>query len=346
MRAEEIRSARCRLQAKPLAGVARLPVRTHPTGLPMQPPLRVVVLLNASAGTVQAQGATGLADAVTTAFQRHRISARLEILHGADLHAAAKRAEQRARNREVDAVVVGGGDGSIRTVAQTLAGSDIPLGILPLGTLNHLARDLGLPLVVDNAVSVIAAGATRRIDVGEVNGEIFVNNSSLGLYPYLVLERERWRRRKGLARWSAMILAGLGAFRRLRVRRLSIRTEAVAEPYRSSGVFIGNNEYSLMAGDFGRRARLDGGRLCIYVGTAQRRFALFRLACRAALGLLDPRRDLRAMRVMRAEISVRKSRLLVALDGELRILRSPLHYRSRPGALRVFGPSGGGRFLL
>ncbi|WP_414476031.1 diacylglycerol/lipid kinase family protein [Microvirga sp. M2] len=307
----------------------------------MQPPLRVVVLLNAAAGTLQAQGGTALADAVAAAFRLHRITAILETLHGPELDTAAKRAAQQAHNREIDAVVVGGGDGSIRTVAQALAGSEVPLGILPLGTLNHFARDLGIPTAVDDAVALIAAGATRHIDVGEVNGEIFVNNSSLGLYPYLVLERERWRRHTGLARWSAMILAGLGALQRLRMRRFSIRTEGVVEPYRSSGVFIGNNEYSLETGAFGRRARLDGGRLCIYVGSAQGRVALIRLAFRAALGLIDAGRDLRAMKVSRAEILLQKDRLLVALDGEIRVLQPPLQYRSRPGALRVFGPSSG-----
>jgi diacylglycerol kinase family enzyme len=307
----------------------------------MQSPLRVVVLLNASAGALQAHGGAALADAVVAAFREHRISATQETLHGPDLQAAAKRAAQRAHSREVDAVVVGGGDGSVRTVAQALAGSDVPLGILPLGTLNHFARDLGVPTTVDGAVALIAAGTTHRIDVGEVNGEIFVNNSSLGIYPYLVLERERWRRRRGLAKWSAMILAGLGVFRRLRVRRLWIHTDGGAEPHRSSGVFIGNNEYTLAARAFGRRALLDGGRLCLYVSRVEGRLALFRLACRAALGLLDAHRDLRVMKVSQAEIRIRKSRLLVALDGELRVMQSPLHYRSRPGALRVFGPSRG-----
>jgi diacylglycerol kinase family enzyme len=326
--------------AKQLTGVARWLVWTHRTGIPMQSPLRVVVLLNASAGALQAQGGAALGDTVMAAFRQHGISVTLEISHGPDLDAAAERAAQRAHNQEVDAVVVGGGDGSIRTVVQVLAGSEIPLGILPLGTLNHFARDLGVPLTVDGAVALIAAGTIHRVDVGEVNGEIFVNNSSLGLYPYLVLERERWRRHKGLAKWSAMILAGLGVFRRLRVRRLSLCAEGVVEPHRSAGVFIGNNEYSLTADAFGRRVRLDGGRLCLYVGRAQGRLALLRLACRAALGLLDARRDLRAMRVSQAEIRIHKSRLLVALDGELAVLQSPLHYRSRPGALRVFGSPG------
>jgi diacylglycerol kinase family enzyme len=92
---------------------------------------------------------------------------------------------------EIDAVVVGGGDGSIRTVASVLVGSDVPLGILPLGTLNRFAKDLRIPLFVDGAVAVIASREKSYVDVGELNGEIFINNSSIGIYPYLVVERER-----------------------------------------------------------------------------------------------------------------------------------------------------------
>jgi diacylglycerol kinase family enzyme len=99
------------------------------------------------------------------------------------LQAAAERAVQRVREQELDALVVGGGDGSIRTVAHVLAGTGVPLGILPLGTLNHFARDLGIPTDLKETVALIAAGKTRSIDVGEVNGETFINNSSIGLYP-------------------------------------------------------------------------------------------------------------------------------------------------------------------
>jgi len=86
-------------------------------------------------------------------------------------------------DRAFDAIVIGGGDGSVRSIAQVVAGNDVPLGILPLGTLNHLARDLGIPASMNEAVRLTAAGRTRHTDVGEVNGVIFVNNSSLGVYP-------------------------------------------------------------------------------------------------------------------------------------------------------------------
>src|SRR6202030_569268 len=120
-----------------------------------------------------------------------------------------------------------------QTVAGVLAGSGVPLGILPLGTMNHFAKDLGIPTSVEGAVGVIATETARSVDLGEVSGQVFINNSSIGIYPYMVLERERERRRKRLSKWMAMILAGLRVLRHLPVFRLRIRVEGVSELIRS-----------------------------------------------------------------------------------------------------------------
>jgi diacylglycerol kinase family enzyme len=300
---------------------------------------RVAALLNRGAGTIEGQGETSLREILTAAFQKHGISAKLEFLPGADLGPAAERALEQVLNREFDAVVVGGGDGSIATVASVLAGSGAPLGILPLGTMNHFAKDLGIPTTVEGAVGVIATQAARSVDLGEVNGQIFINNSSIGIYSYIVFERERERRRKRLSKWPAMILAGLRVLRYLPLFRLRLRVEGVSEPIRSPCVFVGNNEYHLGLPAFGRRERLDRGELCLYAAKAQRRLSLLWLACRCMLGLVDQQRDLRIFKGRTAEISARRHWLLVATDGEIKTMRSPLQYRIRPGALRVVAPA-------
>jgi hypothetical protein len=133
-------------------------------------------------------------------------------------------------DRKLDAIVVGGGDGSIWTVASVFSGSDVPLGVIP---------------APEQAVAVIAAGEARSVDVGEVNGEFFVNNSSIGIYPYLVLERERRRRRQGLSKWTAMILAALRVARHLPVRRLVIRIEGWVEPCRARAYSLGTTSIAL-----------------------------------------------------------------------------------------------------
>jgi diacylglycerol kinase family enzyme len=300
---------------------------------------RVAALVNASAGTVVGHGEAALRDILTSAFEKHGISADLEFLAGADLAVAAERALKRALNRELHAIVVGGGDGSVRTVASTLAGSGAALGILPLGTLNHFAKDLAIPISVEGAVAVIANATARSIDLGEVNGEIFINNSSIGIYPHLVFERERERRRAGLSKWAAMILAGLRMLRYLPLFRLRIRVAGKSELIRSPCVFVGNNAYHLTLPAIGRRERLDRGELCLYAAKAQSRLSLFWLACRCALGFIDQQRDLRILKGATAEISARRHWLLVAFDGEIKTMHSPLQFRARPGALLVFAPA-------
>ena len=307
-------------------------------GMDIRKPLRLVVLVNKTAGTVQRQNASAFHEALMAAFDRQKISADLQILAGDAIREAAKRARERVASGGIDGIVVGGGDGSIGTVASELAGTGIPLGVLPLGTLNHFARDLGIPFSVDGAVEVIGKASTRAVDVAEVNGAVFVNNSSIGVYPYMVLDRERRRSKHGQAKWIATIWAALRTLRYLPRRRLSICAEGWTEPCRTPCMFIGNNEYGLVASSLGRRERLDQGRLCLYVARHCSRASLVWLALRSALGLTDPGRDLRILKVASAEITSRTSRLLVALDGEVAILRPPLHYRTRRGALRVFVP--------
>jgi diacylglycerol kinase family enzyme len=300
--------------------------------------IRVAVLLNNAAGNIVCRDGRTLSETVAAAFTRHGITARLDFLSGGELKAGARRALRQAENKQIDALVVGGGDGSIASVASVFAGSDVPVGILPLGTLNHFARDLGIPLALEQAVALIAAGQVQSVDLGEVNGKIFVNNSSIGIYPYLVLDRQRLQERRGMRKWTAMAFAILRTLRYFPMRRLRIHAGGLAEPYRSPCVFVGNNEYCLIGRGAGKRERLNAGELCVYVAQRQSRLALFWLACRSLLGFLDQSRDLRAVKVPDLEISSRTSRLLVALDGEVTILHPPLRYRARPNALRVFAP--------
>jgi diacylglycerol kinase family enzyme len=295
------------------------------------------VLLNSSAGTAAGKKRDDLRVELEAAFRQHAISASFEFVPGSKLQAAAERAVRMATAGEIDAIVAGGGDGTIHTVASAVAGTNVPLGIIALGTLNHFAKDLKIPLAVEDAIAVISGGVHRSVDVGEVNGEIFINNSSIGIYPYVVLDRDRRRKRQGLSKWTAMIMAGLRAFWNLPLRRLRIRAENWQEVCRSPCVFIGNNEYHLKGSSFGSRERLDGGELCLFVAREQSRLALLWLAVRCVAGVVD-QRDLRYLATPAIEVSSRRKRLLVALDGEIQWMRTPLHYRTRPAALRVFAP--------
>jgi diacylglycerol kinase family enzyme len=299
---------------------------------------RIVALMNSGAGAFSQSLAADVERIVANAMARHGVAAEIRFVQGEDLRAAGERALAAAERGEIDAVVVGGGDGSIRTLASILAETDVPLGVLPLGTLNHFAKDLGIPLEIEEAASAIAEGHTRVVDLAEVNGETFINNSSIGIYPYMVIDRERRRANHKLAKWIAMVPAFFRMLRHFPRRRLRIAAEGFARPYRTPCLFVGNNEYGTELFTFGRRQRLDAGKLWFYVVKPRTPLEFFWMVCRLCAGRMDQERDLDTFELAEAEISAKSSRLPVALDGEVSIMHGPLRYRSRPGALRVIAP--------
>ena len=300
---------------------------------------RVAVLLNASAGAFHKTHAEDVRSTLEKAFAQHNVTAEIHFIESDGLRTAAETALASAKCRDIDAVVIGGGDGSVRTLAGLLAETDIPLGVLPLGTLNHFAKDLGIPLDIDAAAATIAAGHTRLVDLGEVNDETFVNTSSIGIYPYMVVDRERRRRAgpKG-TKWVAMVPAFFRMLRQFPRRRLHIAAGGLARPYRTPCLFVGNNEYSTELFALGRRTHLDKGALWFYVVKPRNPLEFFWMVCRLCFGRLDQARDLDTFELGAAEINAKTSRLPVALDGDVITMPSPLRYRSRPRALRVIVP--------
>jgi diacylglycerol kinase family enzyme len=210
---------------------------------------------------------------------------------------------------------VGGGDGSVRTVASVLADTGVPFGVLPLGTLNHFAKDLSVPLKVEQAAAAIAAGHTRKVDIAEVNGKTFINNSSIGIYPYMVIDRERRRATHKLAKWMAMIPAFFRMLHHFPRRRLRISAKDFARPYHTPCLFVGNNEYGMELFTFGRRHRLDSGELWFYVVKPRSPFEFFLMVCRMCFGRIDQERDLDRFHLSEAEVSAKASRLFVALPS-------------------------------
>jgi diacylglycerol kinase family enzyme len=254
---------------------------------------------------------------------------------GGEIASLAKRAVDQGH-----AIVVGaGGDGTMNAVASALAGSASAMGVLPLGTLNHFAKDLKVPLGLEEAARVIAANHQVDVDVGEVNGRIFINNSSLGLYPTLVIVRENQRRRLGRGKWHALFWATLTVLRRHPMLDVRLTLDEVAEDRRTPLVFIGNNEYKVEGFDVGSRERLDAGRLSIYLTRRRGRRGLLGLAVRALFGVLHQVRDFEALTAQAVTIATRHRVLPVATDGEVSAMTTPLEYRIRPRGLRVVAPA-------
>jgi diacylglycerol kinase family enzyme len=290
--------------------------------------LHVIVLTNPHAG-----GRADRAAELREAFESCGATADVRKVHGEALTAAAERA---SKEPGVNAIVAAGGDGTVSAAAAALDGTGIPLGVIPSGTLNHFARDLGLPLALGPAVKVIVAGHTRRVDVAEVNRRMFINNSSIGLYPHIVGKRDSLRRQRlGHNKWIAMLIAILSVFRRYPSVRVRIGVSGQTALRTTPFVFVGNNRYEMDFTNLGKRQRLDGGELCVYFANRTGRFGLFLLALRTLIGRLEQAEDFDAISATEVWIETPKRQLRVALDGEVVRLAPPLHYRIRPAALTV-----------
>src|SRR6185503_1971951 len=203
---------------------------------------------------------------------------------------------------------------------------------------NHFARDLGIPLDLAAAAATLARGARRKVDVGEVNGRVFINNSSIGLYPAIVLQREKQRRRLGRGKWHAMLWAMHAVLRSHPFLHLRLALDGVEHQRRTPFVFVGNNAYRMEGFDIGVRGRIDCGELSVYLTRRRGRFAFLALSLRALFGRLHQGHDFEAATVRELRIDARHRRLLVALDGEVETMELPLEYRIRPAALQVVVP--------
>ena len=245
---------------------------------------------------------------------------------------------QRALAQGATIIVAGGGDGTINAVASVVAGTRIALGVLPLGTLNHFAKDLHIPLNLDEAIRTIADGRPLHVDVGEINDKIFLNNSSLGLYPDIVRERENLQRRLGRGKWSAFFWATLAALRRYPFVNARLTIDGSEHVLRAPFIFIGNNEYLMEGFNIGTRARLDGGVLSLYVAQRTGRLGLLRLALSSLFGRLRQERDFDALNTREIRVDTRHKRLRVSTDGEVTMMEMPLLYRIRSRALCVIVP--------
>jgi diacylglycerol kinase family enzyme len=197
---------------------------------------RVPVLLNRGGGAVAAN--PEIADKVRDALAGAGIDAEIELVTGGECSVRCRAVAERGD----PLLVVGGGDGTISAAASAIVGTETRLGILPLGTLNHFARDLGIPTDLDEAAKLIAADSDRRVDVAEMNGRIFINNSAIGLYPLMVIDRDLQRKRFGRSKKLAMIVASFRTLARFGHQRLTLTVNDEKERIETPLLFVGNTD--------------------------------------------------------------------------------------------------------
>ena len=244
-----------------------------------------------------------------------------------------------AAQNQSEVIVAGGGDGTVNCVAASVLGSKKIFGVLPLGTLNHFAKDLEIPLELERAVDNIASGRVVAVDVGEVNGRFFLNNSSIGIYPKIVDRREAEQKKTGRGKWLALVSAALRTLRRYSAFRVRVSADQRRFTRKTPVVFVGNNEYEIEGVSLGSRQCLDGGALCLFVLHDSGLSGLIKLVARALVGKTSTATEFDAVKTQEITIETRRRSLRVALDGEVCDLKTPLLYRIHPGALKVIVPA-------
>ncbi len=296
--------------------------------------MTAIVLLNRGGGAAAADPA--IADTVAAALGAAGLEAEVALIHGSECAARCRAAAERGD----PLVIVGGGDGTISAAASAVAGTATTLGILPLGTLNHFARDLGIPKDLNEAARLIATGTERRVDVAEMNGRLFINNSAIGIYPLMVVDRDQQRKRLGRSKNLAMLVASLRTLARFHHQRLTLTVNDEQARVDTPLLFVGNNDYRVDLGAPGTRESLDDGQLCVMVMRKKTRAGLIAAIVRALLKRSRPDDMVRIDGAERLRVASGRSRLTVSLDGETVRAVPPLDYRIRKRALRVIAPLG------
>ncbi|KMO23805.1 diacylglycerol/lipid kinase family protein [Methylobacterium indicum] len=297
------------------------------------PVRRIVLVANVAAGSLVDGGLTP--DALRSRLDAAGLTVVPEPRPDAPL---PERLAAAAELPGIDAVAVAGGDGTLACAAQALTGREVPLGILPLGTMNLLAKDLGLPLDLDAAIAVLATGTMRAIDAGEVNGHVFLINSVLGLPARMARHREAKRGRMGfldMVRMGAGLLRHLGRYPRERAV-LTIAGETRRVRFRTLAVVCGDYREGL--GQVLSRAGVDGGHLTLYLVETLSAARLVRLGLGFAIGEWRRLPDLERHETDALTLDARKA-LRVMNDGEVVLIAPPLRYRLRASALRVLVPA-------
>lgn len=296
--------------------------------------MRAVALLNPGGGAL-ARGAAWPAE-VAAALRDAGLPAYVRAVPGPLLRSATREALAAG----ADLVIAGGGDGTVASVAGALAGSPATLGVLPLGTFNHYARDLGMPVELHAAAAALASATPQCLDLAEVNGHRFLNNSALGFYSQVVRERAEPQARTRLAKALVTLMAAVRLVGKYRLSEVSLEVEGRRVACVTPLVFVSNNPGAIRLFRFGARERLDGGKLLVYVHRSRRRAAVMRTILLALVR--DVRENVRFVHWLTDEVRVdfgrRRRPVSVYLDGELRHLAPPLRYRILPRHLRVAVP--------
>lgn len=298
--------------------------------------LHIRAILNRDGGTLATIDVDAFAGRLADVFKASGATVDVEIVAGADLTA---RLDAAAADPDVDAIVAGGGDGTVSAAAGAAWRGGKALGVLPAGTMNLFARALGLPLDLDDAALALARGRTIACDIATANGAPFVHQYSVGLQPEIVRERQTLGYSGRLGKMWAGLRAAGRIFARSPTLTVEIDRDGVVERGRFGYVAVSNNLYG--EGHMPYAGKLDGGRLGLYRGRPRGLWPSLRLAFDLLRGAWrrSPHLDGDAARQVTLAFSDAKPSRKASLDGELIALAARVVFEIHPGALSVLAPA-------
>ncbi|UUM29039.1 diacylglycerol kinase [Acinetobacter colistiniresistens] len=245
------------------------------------------------------------------------------------------------RHRQADfrgVVVAAGGDGTLNAVAKKLIHTDIPMGIIPLGTFNYVARALNIPIDVAQAAEVIATGKIQDVHVAAINDQIYLNNASLGLYPLFIKKRELYNQRLGRFPLNAYT-SGLDVLlREYKSLKLAVTVDGQKYPVATPLIFFGNNQLQLSDMKLRIAKCAADGKLAGVVVAKSDRLSLLKMLWKLIQGKIDQAADVYSFCAEHIQVDCKKPKLTVAVDGELMEMQTPLKFSVEKSALKVMVP--------
>jgi diacylglycerol kinase family enzyme len=293
----------------------------------------ITLVLNRKAGTLRGKDAKGIAADIASVLQAHGHKVEVAVRSG---HAAIEAITRVCREGSCDAVIVGGGDGTVSAAAAVAADSQVALGVLPLGTMNLFARSLGIPLELNAAVEALATATRSSVDIGQVNGRYFVHHVTLGLHPRLIRARENLSYGSRLGKIWASTQAWWIVLRQ--PPRLSVRLAIDGQKFdrKTAAVLVSNNP--LGDGHLPYADDLKQGRMGVYVAKARRWPDLLQLTAQITFGTIRDTPLLESWMAESVTIGLPDDRATASVDGELIRLETPLRISVCKRGLAVLRP--------
>jgi diacylglycerol kinase family enzyme len=247
-----------------------------------------------------------------------------------------------SRHQQADlrgVVVAAGGDGTLNAVAKRLMHTNIPMGVIPLGTFNYVARVLDIPIDVFSAADVIATGKFREVHVATINDQIYLNNASLGLYPLFIKKRELYNQHFGRFPLNAYT-SGLDVLlREHKSLKLSINVDGQKYPVATPLIFFGNNQLQLCDMKLRIAECAANGKLAGVVVAKSDRFSLLKMLLKLIQGKIEQTPDVYTFCAENITVGCKKDKVTVAIDGELMELETPLNFSVQKSSLKVMVPN-------